>query len=115
MIEYWAGYTRDEVRAAVTGHAGYAEKGHDIVCAGASMMIGALGAAALEAGELIEDRAEDGRELVRARRTGRTECYLKMFMDGMKALSNSYPDHVRAGRGETAGAQVVTCRQEVTG
>lgn len=86
----------------VDGHAGYAEKGKDIVCAGASMLLEALAAVLQEADDRGRCEAnlkqEDGKARISAYPTlgSMTEikAYFRMCVKGMKLLQEQYPEHV---------------------
>lgn len=82
---------------SITGHAGYAEPGQDIVCAG----ISALGQTLLlSLEELTEDNysalASDGELCIKFRTLSDVAKALKeSFLIGCKAIAESYPDYVR--------------------
>lgn len=94
---YW-----DRLRVEVKGHAGFAEKGQDIVCAGASTLTGAL-AGALEEAEArgrceCKHREKDGEALIWANpamgSVMEIKGYFKMFAVGFRMLQEAYPGHV---------------------
>lgn len=94
---YWA-----RLRLEVDGHADYAEKGKDIVCAGASMLTGALAGALEEA----EDRGRceykakngDGKALIWAEpamgSVQEIKAYFRMAVKGYRMLEEQYPGNV---------------------
>ena len=94
---YWG-----RLRLEVEGHAEYAEKGKDIVCAGASMLTGALGAALEEAEARgrceCKVRYSEGKALIWAVAAmgSRQEikAYFKMTVTGFKLLEEEYAGNV---------------------
>ena len=94
MITICTGILKDEIRVAVTGHAGFAEKGQDIVCAAVSMMCAAFAEAAKREDRLLENKEEDGKQLIRVMLVWDTAIWLRMFMAGAELLEAQYPDHV---------------------
>ena len=93
----------NRLRMEAAGHAGYAEEGKDIVCAGASTITGALAMVLQEA----EDR---GRCSVRVRQreaygmiqadpamgnVQEVKAYFRMAVKGLQMLQEEYPKHVQ--------------------
>lgn len=81
----------------VEGHAGYAEHGHDIVCAGVSALTGAL---ASRVGVLCyrhEIDVESGHAYI----MGSPEAYeaYKAIQGGYELIANTYPEYVRMVEG----------------
>lgn len=95
--------TWNRLEMTVEGHAGYAEKGQDIVCAGASMLTGALGGVLEEArarGRTTFDWKErDGRLTIRADpemgSLNEVKAYFRMCVKGMRMLQEQYPGNVK--------------------
>lgn len=95
---YW-----QRIRLEVTGHAGYAEAGKDIVCAAISMLTDAL------AGTLEEAKARgrcdykardgDGTVIISADPTMGSiveiKAYFRMAVTGMRMLQEQYPEYIR--------------------
>lgn len=79
----------------MTGHAGYAERGKDIVCAAASMLAQAL-MAALEGveGITIRYRAEPGDLELTATEAAETRPMWQMAQAGFRLLGAKYPKNV---------------------
>lgn len=76
------------------GHAGYAPRGYDIVCAGASMLLYAL-AGTLEArGDKAEVTLEPGRGQVACAGGGEVGALFEMAAVGLCQLAESYPDNI---------------------
>ena len=82
------------------GHAGAARKGEDIVCAGISAIITALGQYMLRY-ELVMRPAlslREGESKIRGRPVpgwkARTKEAFRQACDGLKIMAESYPDHV---------------------
>jgi len=94
---YW-----DRMRLEISGHAGYAEKGQDIVCAGVSALLYALAAVLEEAeargrttAELKE--SEEGAVIWADPGMGslnEIKAYFRMCVKGMKIIQEQYPQHV---------------------
>ena len=85
------------------GHAGHAEKGKDIVCAGASILFDALGAALAEAQERgrTKHRFYDlgGTAFIHAadpglQSIGEIKAYYRMAVKGLRMLAEQYPKNV---------------------
>lgn len=94
-------YTPEEYSLEVSGHAGYAEAGKDIVCAGASALTMALMQSALadddyNAGFYIDKVNAD--IMVQCDPIGDAgERCLQMYeiiMNGFRALCTEYPDYI---------------------
>ena len=85
----------------MTGHAGQAEKGRDIVCAGASAIVWALAFGLDRIGEIDECDLGSGQARVTAmKRTGETResgearGMLMMAEEGLTAMAQRYPEYV---------------------
>lgn len=91
----------------IAGHAGYAERGKDIVCAAASMLAQAL-VAALEGveGITIRYRAEPGDLELMATETAETRPMWQMAQAGFRLLGAKYPKNVVL-RGEFCESDLV--------
>ena len=95
---YW-----ERMRLEVKGHAGFAEKGTDIVCAGASMLVQAL-VGSLDVAEQrgrCEYKAkntEDGEAIIwafaRPGTQAEIKAYFRMCVTGLRMLQREYPTHV---------------------
>lgn len=82
---------------SVNGHAGYAEKGQDIVCAGVSAIVYALIA-------FLENNSEDttfvsidennGEVIIACEGDERVSAVFYMAAIGIENIMNTYPDHV---------------------
>ena len=88
----------DEVSVEITGHAGYAVEGSDIVCSAISMLIQTL----------IAYLETDERECKYTIKTGHVFTYAKghdakvafsVIMTGFWLLQHNYPDYVSVDRG----------------
>ena len=78
----------------VQGHAGYAEAGKDIVCAGVSALAWTLSGSLLKLGALTHVDESDGEMLICYRAVPGVQSYLDMFMTGVEMLMYKYPDNV---------------------
>lgn len=90
-------YHREEGRIHITGHAGYAEAGKDIVCAAISALYETLALHELTLSGY--DKAQDIR-FVRAIPPAVTvmQPILDAFAAGMKQIAKQYPEHVKVYR-----------------
>ena len=94
---YW-----ERMRVEITGHAGYAEAGKDIVCAGASALTDALMGA-------LQDAETRGRTSAGWKADGEItaiwadpnigsiqeiKSYFRMFVRGLRNLQEQYPENV---------------------
>ena len=94
---YW-----NRLRMEVKGHAGYDEKGKDIVCAGISMLTGALAGVLEEAKERGRPgfgfREKDGELTIWAEpgigSLGEIKSYFRMAVKGLRMIQEEYPKHV---------------------
>lgn len=83
-------------KVTVAGHAGYAEKGCDIVCAAISILVYNLEASVLK---LTDDVADfiynDEGVYIEFKTTSETsKILLNSFIIGIDELANNYPDYV---------------------
>ena len=94
---YW-----DRLRMETEGHAGYAEEGQDIVCAGASMLMYALGRV-MEESEArgrceCKTKITDGKMIVWSNPTmgaiNEIKAYFRMAVTGFRMLQEEYPGKV---------------------
>ena len=96
-IEYKIG--KDECILRVEGHAGYAEKGKDIVCAGISALCNALYRATFAANAIIQSETADGFFLLRAtEHGGDVRAMYSMAVLGFNDISAEFPDFVKVER-----------------
>lgn len=103
MISIWITKEKKHIRIRMNGHAGFAEPGQDIVCAGASMLFYTLAEAEGNAAELISIRAGGDSEIV-FRDTRKSRTRLGMFRDGAGLLIRNYPECVRWGENPPGAA-----------
>jgi hypothetical protein len=79
----------------VKGHACYAEKGKDIVCAGVSALCNALRAYLLENDIRVEEKISDGYLKLAFNRSEEQNEAVRMFSAGINILELEYGDYVR--------------------
>lgn len=89
--------TRTKGKITITGHAGYAPAGQDIVCAAVSALTGTF-IASIE--ELTTDKLKavtgQGNAIIEYRNlTERATVLLDSFFVGLNMIAETYPDHVR--------------------
>lgn len=94
MIRVVIEQTGVEHRVTVAGHAGYAEPGKDIVCAGVSSLFVALCEAAQRDGALREVLDEENAKRAYIYRTKAAGHYINMFRAGVLALQREYEEYV---------------------
>ena len=97
MIEAWISVEALELK--ITGHAGYAERGKDIVCAGVSMLTQTLAAHMLRHAEedLVSIDTDNGMMLrmkADSPRAGETRDLFAFVQEGLELLSGQYPEYV---------------------
>jgi uncharacterized protein YsxB (DUF464 family) len=81
-----------ENRLTVFGHAGYAEKGQDVVCAAVSALVYALAGTLEEQGRAAELVIRPGYATVAARER---DPAFDVVRKGLEQLEGRYPGHVR--------------------
>lgn len=82
---------------SVNGHAGYAEKGQDIVCAGVSAIVYALIGWLENNSEDTESVSIDevnGEVVISCEGDEKVEAVFYMAAIGIESIMNTYPDHV---------------------
>lgn len=80
---------------SVNGHAGYADKGQDIVCAGVSAIVYALIGWLennIEAFASIDEN--NGEVIISCEGDEKVEAVFYMAAIGIESIMNAYPDHV---------------------
>lgn len=82
------------------GHAGYADAGNDIVCAGISTLVQALVSYLPEAADTFNARLDKGEVFVTAKGRDAFICY-KMMMEGLRLIESSFPQHIEIVEGCT--------------
>ena len=94
---YW-----QKLRIEIEGHAGYAEKGNDIVCAAESMLAYALAGVLEDAQQRgrtgFRHREGDGRMVLSADpnmgSSQEIKAYFRMAVMGFRMLREQYPQHI---------------------
>ena len=86
-------YKRDNLELQIAGHAGYAEKGRDIVCAAVTALAGTLERCMKEAGEGSCDWKE-GETCFTASGTENLRPCFETVVTGLKMLAEEFPDYV---------------------
>lgn len=90
----------ETLQLRIEGHAGYADVGSDIVCAGVSMLAQTLAAHMCRADEadLMAFDMEDGLKLCMRPDSPRAAEYRTLYafvQRGFELLANKYPDNVK--------------------
>lgn len=87
----------DVYRVEISGHAGYAPAGVDIVCAAVSALALALHSYLAAHPEvcICAGRQSGGYARFTFRRTRRSQAVYEMAVMGLSAIAAEYPDHVR--------------------
>lgn len=83
-------------KVKVAGHAGYAEKGHDIVCAAISILVYNLEDSVLNLTDDIVDFVykDEGVYIEFHSMSETSKVLLDSFIIGIGGLANNYPDYV---------------------
>ncbi len=92
----------NRLRLEVVGHAGYAEEGKDIVCAGVSAITAALAGTLEEAEERgrcsMEEKSREAYAMITADpRMGNMQeikAYFKMAVTGYRMIAEQYSKHI---------------------
>lgn len=83
-------------RIAVTGHAGSAEYGCDLVCAAVSaLVINFVNSAESVCGVSLDARMASGKTDVRVSDEAGVQLLARSLVDGLSRLAAEYPAHVR--------------------
>ena len=84
-------------RMEISGHAGYAELGKDIVCAGVTALMQTLIQSIKDlAGDEIEYRVSPGRAEIEYRNLSeKGKTLVDSFFIGICMIANEFPDYVR--------------------
>jgi len=103
----------EDMTLVVSGHAGQAEKGQDIVCAGISALTQALVLTLQDAHNRgmvnleykIDEENGDLRVHVRPASGFSAEvwAYFRVIMRGLKGIQDAYPDYIKIGEVYTHG------------
>ncbi|WP_370813920.1 ribosomal-processing cysteine protease Prp [Butyricicoccus pullicaecorum] len=96
MIMIFAGRRDDRCALHVAGHAGYANKGQDIVCAAVSTLVNTL-AGALAAFDCRGFRAklQPGDARITCAASGATDVLFYAAVIGLAQLQNTYPNYIQ--------------------
>lgn len=90
-----------ELTLQIEGHAGYAEKGKDIVCSAVSILFYTLGRCLSENEYMLKDSIvndDDGNGYIMAKPKDKFIPTVKTFfyvtLEGFKSIAETYPDYV---------------------
>ncbi len=86
-------YNKDNLELQISGHAGYAEKGRDIVCAAVTALAGTLERCMEEAGEGSCEWKE-GETCFTASATENLRQCFETIIIGLRMLAEEFPDYV---------------------
>lgn len=92
MINVVKQKTPESIIVKITGHAGYARTGYDIICASASILFYTLHLALASTGRDVSFDDDAGN--ISVERDEETEKITDYFFQGFIALSENYPKHV---------------------
>lgn len=96
QITYY--FEKDKFMLRCVGHAGYADIGNDIVCAGISTLTQTLVSYIKSIADSFETRIEPGYLYIKAKGSISVECF-KMTLHGLKLLEEAYPQHLEVIEG----------------
>ena len=91
-IHYHRGGSRHHIH--ITGHAGYAPAGSDIVCAGVSALSFALLGHLRQTGTAAEAACRKGELTLRCDRYDETDVAFDMALTGYQLIAKTYPQYV---------------------
>lgn len=96
MIMIFAGRRADRCGLHVAGHAGFADKGQDIVCAAISTLVNTL-AGSLAAFECrgFHAKLQPGEARITCTTSGAAELLFYAAVIGLAQLQNTYPDYIQ--------------------
>lgn len=83
----------DEFNLHCIGHAGFAEAGNDIVCAGISTLVQTLTTHLPEIAEEYEVHIDSGEVKCSAKGSKAIDCF-QMILTGLRLLEGSYPQYL---------------------
>lgn len=85
----------DALCLRISGHAGYAESGKDIICAGVSSIAYALLGYLENIDKTVQSEIEDGYMCVVSNSVDkRVESAFEMALTGLLQLENTYPEYI---------------------
>ena len=89
--------TKEKDKITVSGHAGYATRGYDIVCASISALFQTFVASVEElTDDKIECEIEPGNAVTKIwTMSEKTKTLIESFFLGVKMIAESYPDNVK--------------------
>ena len=94
MIRIEYARKRGENRLYVTGHAGYAEHGQDIVCAGVSGITYALCGWLCKHVQGAEISLGEGKTFILTRQNANIDTAFEVALSGYSLIAAKYPEHV---------------------
>ena len=94
MIQIKYDLKKDLQRVCLSGHAGYALHGSDIVCAAVSSLFFALHRVLYENDLQFSHSFENDEKFIECK-DERANGYFEMFICGVKGISERYPGNVR--------------------
>ena len=84
-----------KARLTVSGHAGYAEVGKDIVCSAVSILVVTLVESLKKQNENIKHKLEEGNLILYKQELGSSEkLLLSSFLIGIDMLEDMYPEYI---------------------
>lgn len=93
MIEINVQKHSDKWNLAVKGHADYAPKGHDIVCAACSILVYTLVSSLQKRGADFSCR-DNGEITIKAKREENSNILFDTVVNGFVLLAETYPENV---------------------
>ncbi len=86
-------YYRDNLELQIAGHAGYAEKGRDIICAAVTALAGTLERCIQEHGE-GSSKWDTGETTFHAEGTENLRSCFETVVTGLQLLAEEFPEYV---------------------
>jgi len=95
MIKINVIYSKEKTTIEIDGHAGYSDKGKDIVCAGVSSLYFTLGSRLLDLDKAIEVNGTEGHAIIVAKtEKGKILESVETILTGFRMLADDYSDYV---------------------
>ncbi len=82
-------------KLTVTGHAGAAPKGEDLICAAVSILVHSLDAMLSTYGEDIKTELSEGRYILEGIGTAEAAVAIEMALRGFELLQQHYPEYIK--------------------
>jgi len=113
MIRIHYDFDRNHHDLYITGHAGYAPRGQDIVCAAVSGIACALMAYASDLKALEKKLCRPGELKLRCSRSDETDVAFDMAMEGYQCIARTYPQYVEVNTTLSEESEEEECMKDM--